>query len=283
MQHESASITFVVGKKKFGMRFYKLHPENDRVYGDYDNAHVIFKKVDKCEYMREMHFLRMVPCGFSTKVLGGVCNAKIGGIILFEKHWGDLVDLRNSTLFRPQHVPLVIGQLCVCVQYLHSIGVVHNDIKPENICLRHDLETIVLIDYQLAVERGDVQSINKFTGSMSYAAPEKYQKVVSWDKGDVWSVGMTGVAFDNALPWTCAVQTDPRYAKFVKGELCIQTSDPHAGIVARACLVIDYKARPTMNDVLSCLRECMPSRPSRGKTGFQSQFQEQTVTPGSVH
>jgi serine/threonine protein kinase len=86
----------------------------------------------------------------------------------------------------------VIRKLVVAVREMHKRGIVHADLKPDNIVMDEDNNPII-IDFDLAVNLGD--SMNG-RGSMSYMAPEivkaygKGSKLVYDQKIDIYSIGV---------------------------------------------------------------------------------------------
>lgn len=58
-----------------------------------------------------------------------------------------------------------LRQICSGVQYLHSMGVIHLDLKPENIvCCQKDSSAVKIIDFGLAkqVKEGEVIKVSAF-------------------------------------------------------------------------------------------------------------------------
>ncbi|CAH8537393.1 unnamed protein product [Heterobilharzia americana] len=83
-------------------------------------------------------------------------------------------------------------QLLEAVSFLHSQLIVHLDIKPENILLRHPPPQceIALCDFGLAKYLRKNEVIRDLVGTPDYAAPE----VLNYDRihftTDIWSVGV---------------------------------------------------------------------------------------------
>ncbi|KAF9781712.1 hypothetical protein BJ322DRAFT_1010425 [Thelephora terrestris] len=81
------------------------------------------------------------------------------------------------------------------VEFLHSRGVVHNDIKPANILLS-DEEVPVLVDFGFA-EKYDMGSPKAFRSNLAYGTPEYLSPERARGhyhdtrKSDVWSLGIT--------------------------------------------------------------------------------------------
>jgi len=76
------------------------------------------------------------------------------------------------------------------LKYLHFNGVVHGDVKPQNIIIQPETHNIVLVDYGLSVIRPSLNSSSKgFTPYFASPEQEKGSPVVP--ESDFYSLGMT--------------------------------------------------------------------------------------------
>jgi hypothetical protein len=83
----------------------------------------------------------------------------------------------------------VARQVLCAVAYMHSQGVVHRDLKLENIMYTaKDSPHVKLIDLGFATRRHGKQHLQEACGSLQYMAPEILQRFYT-EKVDVWSVG----------------------------------------------------------------------------------------------
>ncbi|XP_066919517.1 uncharacterized protein [Clytia hemisphaerica] len=76
-------------------------------------------------------------------------------------------------------------QMAKAIQYLHSLDMVHGDIKPQNFVLMNNLMTVKLIDFDFLKE----ENVRQKCGSPGYAAPEVSQHNTVNKASDVYSLG----------------------------------------------------------------------------------------------
>ncbi|KAG8798543.1 hypothetical protein FRC17_007393, partial [Serendipita sp. 399] len=106
--------------------------------------------------------------------------------------------------FLPKALPVPVPEskaklwllsLSSAIEFLHSRGVVHNDIKPANILLSGD-DTPKFVDFGFA-DQYDLESSDAFHSSLAYGTPEYLSperakgQVHDTRKSDVWSLGIT--------------------------------------------------------------------------------------------
>ncbi|GFS13175.1 serine/threonine-protein kinase DCLK1-like [Elysia marginata] len=106
---------------------------------------------------------------------------------------GDLFDAIASTSskYTEQDASGMLYNLASALEYLHSLHIVHRDVKPENILIReHEdgTKSLKLGDFGLATEVDGPQYV--VCGTPTYVAPEVIAETGYGVKIDVWSAGV---------------------------------------------------------------------------------------------
>lgn len=88
--------------------------------------------------------------------------------------------------------------------YLHSYGIIHRDIKLENIMMTDDTDKAIpkLVDFGLSKIVGPNEGCKETCGTLGYCAPEILKNEVYSYSCDVWSIGCILYALlTQALPF----------------------------------------------------------------------------------
>ncbi|CEP14689.1 hypothetical protein [Parasitella parasitica] len=104
---------------------------------------------------------------------------------------GDLLDaLTESGRCSDVRVHKWFRQLTDAVKYCHTRGIVHRDLKLENILLDAD-DNVKICDFGFARFTQKNQYLETFCGSLSYSAPEVIlRKKYTGPETDIWSLGV---------------------------------------------------------------------------------------------
>lgn len=94
-------------------------------------------------------------------------------------------------------------QIVDAVIYLHSNGIVHRDLKAENLLLTADYKCVKLADFGFSNYYSNDNFLATWCGSPPYAAPELFEgKQYHGPKADIWSLGVVlYVLVCGALPF----------------------------------------------------------------------------------
>ncbi|CAB9514247.1 MAP kinase-activated protein kinase 2 (Fragment) [Seminavis robusta] len=115
-------------------------------------------------------------------------------IVMDAAHGGDLCDeLDEFGAFVEHAAALLMKQLLSCINYLHSLDIVHCDLKPENLLLEanKELSQIKVIDFGFAanIKKAPNQRLTRRWGTIHYSAPEVFAGNYG-KKADMWSAGV---------------------------------------------------------------------------------------------
>lgn len=167
--------------------------------------------------------------------------------IEMERHGNPGTDLFDLIELKPNMPEMecksIFRQVVSAVLHLHMLGIVHRDIKDENIIV-DSTGWIKLIDYGSAafVRQGP---FDIFVGTMDYAAPEVLEgKPFEGKPQDVWALGI--------LLYTIIYKENPFYNvdEIMEGELRIPyiTSQGCINLIKKI-LVRDIRSRPSIQDI----------------------------------
>lgn len=181
----------------------------------------------------------------------------------------DLVEAYPQGL-SPFDVRSYLGQLADALCFLHSHGIVHRDIKDENVVLGPNGKC-VLIDF------GSSGLVKKngwdtFSGTLDYAGPEILRgERYHGKEQDVWAFGVVAyVLLVGECPFVTAAEaqeglTSPfTNASIALDERCGDDKEKEgeeedgggavgdAAALVRACLQVEVGARPTFESILQC-------------------------------
>jgi len=90
----------------------------------------------------------------------------------------------------PEHVAWIAERCLNALMYLHYNGVVHGDVKPQNIIIQPDTHTVVLVDYGLSIIRPDAKT-NAKGHTPYFSSPEQVRGETPIPESDFYGLGMT--------------------------------------------------------------------------------------------
>eukprot|EP00127_Corallochytrium_limacisporum_P001913 Clim_evm68s88 gene=Clim_evmTU68s88 len=111
----------------------------------------------------------------------------------------DLMNLRKRTLSEAE-LKLVVRDSLKGLEFLHSIGKIHRDIKAGNILLT-DNGVAKLADFGVTAQiTEEVTKRNTLIGTPYWMAPEVVQEVGYDTMADIWSLGITCIEMIEGMP-----------------------------------------------------------------------------------
>jgi tetratricopeptide (TPR) repeat protein/predicted Ser/Thr protein kinase len=99
--------------------------------------------------------------------------------------------LRKKRKFSPEEAVEVIQQVCQALDAAHSVGVIHRDLKPQNI-MQGPTGRIVVMDFGLArtVEGDGMTQTGALVGTMAYMSPEQALGKDLDQRSDIFALGL---------------------------------------------------------------------------------------------
>lgn len=177
-----------------------------------------------------------------------------------------LLDQRRAQgiAFSEMEVLQLLRQLLPVLAHIHSKGIVHRDIAPDNIILRRQDSKPVLIDFGVVKElatrfqtmtTGIVQATT--VGKPGYAPSEQMQTGKAYPSSDLYSLAVTAVVlltgrepqelFDDASMtwhWQRWVTVNPRFAQVLNRMLSYRPGDRYQSVV-EVVQALDAASAPT--------------------------------------
>ncbi len=169
----------------------------------------------------------------------------------------------------PRRVSAIMAQAALALQAAHENGVIHRDVKPANILIRHD-GSVKLTDFGIAraVDAAPITRTGEVMGTAQYISPEQAMGKPVGPASDLYALGvvahemLTGERpFDEGSP----VATAMAHIHNPPPPLPASVPEPLAGVIM-ACLAKDPAARPHSGGDVSAALSGAPDAPTFAQT-----------------
>jgi len=186
-------IEQIIGKGKFSLVYRCTEIKTNKKWA----AKVIQKDSlsmeDKNLLRTEISIMRIVNHPYIVS-LHDVYESKTNvHLIMTLINGGDLFDALKARNFvvSEQDAKIIVFKILVVLIYLHHFGIVHRDLKTENILVRNkdDPLDIMVSDFGLSKYSGPQEMMLKKVGTIAYVAPEVLLENGYSYKVDLWSLG----------------------------------------------------------------------------------------------
>jgi len=99
--------------------------------------------------------------------------------------------IHEKQKFSPEEAVEVIQQVCQALEAAHSVGVIHRDLKPQNI-MRENTGRILVMDFGLArtIAGDGMTQVGALVGTMEYMSPEQALAKDLDQRSDLFTVGL---------------------------------------------------------------------------------------------
>ncbi len=186
---------------------------------------------------------------------------------------GSLSDRIKRGRLPMEEIERIVQQVASALDYAHAKGIVHRDVKPDNILLMN-IDTVMLADFGIVKMIGggtQLTTTGGLVGTPAYIAPEQLQGLPITPQVDVYSLGIvTYQMLAGELPYTADTPIQvmlkhmsepvPDISKVIEGIA------PEVGLVMQRVLAKEQEARyATAGEFAADL-----SRAMRGQTPLYS-------------
>lgn len=99
--------------------------------------------------------------------------------------------IHEKKKFSPEEAVEIIQQVCQALEAAHAVGVIHRDLKPQNI-MRENTGRILVMDFGLArtIEGDGMTQVGALVGTMEYMSPEQALAKELDQRSDLYTLGL---------------------------------------------------------------------------------------------
>jgi serine/threonine protein kinase len=214
-------IVAVLGRGSYARVFAVRHPRYEATIAlkisrvpltSETNAIRALREIRALQSLHNPHVVHILDHGMGADERWWMAMELLEGCTLLESH-----DFDHAML--PERALAIIYEACVGLDEAHRQGIVHRDVKPENLWICRNSGIVKVIDFGLArawdpsVTVGEQATVgHMLIGTPHYAQPEQVESGVLTPASDVYSLGvvlyelLTGrVPFFPDEPWSSVV------------------------------------------------------------------------------
>jgi serine/threonine protein kinase len=145
-------------------------------------------------FEREAETMKALSHPNIIRVFDAGSDAEVAWLVMEYAEGGSIIEwVERHGPMPPRLAVQVVGELCAGIQYAHQEGVVHRDIKPQNVLVdRHGVCKVTDFGIAQVVQETRVTMTGTVMGTIGYMAPEQHESAKHADeRADVYSIAAT--------------------------------------------------------------------------------------------
>jgi len=182
-----------IGRGAMGVVYLGRDPKIERPVALKCLQDSLFEGQEEVRFQQEMLALgRLVHPGIVTIFDAGEDSESGHAYIVMEYVEGSSLAglMREGHAFTVEQIRRIGIQICYALDFAHSRGVIHRDIKPGNILLSTDLMSVKVTDFGIArLDTGGSTQTHQLLGTPQYMSPEQCDNQPIDGRSDLFSVG----------------------------------------------------------------------------------------------